>query len=247
MSAAKAGSARASTPRPTPAVAHFQDRRGRFIVRGFPARTFPAVSFIIRFAGALPPKEKQANNLAARFDAVFPAGKRKYHCKALSRKQKYYCKSFAIARSVSEVRIRWHCSVTGVQQPAVRSRVCPSHCARQIANRLVGTALGLPAAFQPAVALEPMTGQRRGWRPALARCRRAAEARQVVIGIGVIEKPDLVQPLRNPPRFSRPEFCKSGFCEFFEHRSPVFLVTSQPSAATSAAPLSYFRSGMRAP
>jgi hypothetical protein len=68
----------------------------------------------------------------------------------------------------------------------------------------------------------------------------AAEARQVVIGIGAIGKPDLVQPLHDPPRFSGLEFCKSGFCEFFEHRSPVFLVTSQPSAATFAATMSSF-------
>jgi len=93
---------------------------------------------------------------------------------------------------------------------------------------------GLSAAGRCARANE-MTGQRRGWRPALTRCRGAAETRQVVVGIGVIEKPDPVQPLCDPLRFSRPEFCKSGFCEFFEHRSPVFLVTSQPSAATFAA------------
>jgi hypothetical protein len=59
-------------------------------------------------------------------------------------------------------------------------------------------------------------------------------------GIGAIGKPDLVQPLRDPPRFSRPEFCKYGFCKYFEHRSPVFLVASQPSAATFAATLSSF-------
>jgi hypothetical protein len=43
--------------------------------------------------------------------------------------------------------------------------------------------LNLPLAFEPSVAIEPMTGQSRGWRPTLARCRRAAKTRQVVIGM----------------------------------------------------------------
>src|SRR5258708_10188531 len=45
-------------------------------------------------------------------------------------------------------------------------------------RRVVG--LGLPAAFQPAVAVEPMTGERRGCRPALARCRLAADSHHAV-------------------------------------------------------------------
>jgi hypothetical protein len=48
-------------------------------------------------------------------------------------------------------------------------------------GRVIG--LGLPMAFQPAVSIEPMTGQRRGWRPALACFRRAAKTRQVVIAV----------------------------------------------------------------
>jgi hypothetical protein len=93
--------------------------------------------------------------------------------------------------------------------------------------------LGMPAAFQPAVAIEPMTGERRGWRPALARCHRAAKTRQVVIGMGFVERSGPAQ--RSAPRLQRPESsnsevrkseackfeaCKSGFCESFEHRSP---------------------------
>ena len=54
--------------------------------------------------------------------------------------------------------------------------------------------LRLPAALQPAVTIEPMTSQRRGWNPATA--LRAAKTRKVVIGIGTIGKPGLVQPRR---------------------------------------------------
>jgi hypothetical protein len=41
--------------------------------------------------------------------------------------------------------------------------------------------LGQPMAFQPAISIEPMTGQHWSWRPALACFRRAAKSRQVVI------------------------------------------------------------------
>jgi len=81
-------------------------------------------------------------------------------------------------------------------------------------------AVGLPAAFEPAAAIEPVTGERRGWRPAPARCRRAAKPRQVVIGIGCVGKAGLAQPGRDALRLHRPEFYESGFCESFEHRSP---------------------------
>ncbi|MDB5640669.1 MAG: hypothetical protein JWP51_5577 [Bradyrhizobium sp.] len=83
--------------------------------------------------------------------------------------------------------------------------------------RLVGD---LPAAFEPAVAIKPMTGKHRRWRPALARCRRVAKPRQVVIAIRAMGKPGLVQPRRDALGLNRPEFHKSGFCESFEHRSP---------------------------
>src|ERR1700722_20688449 len=44
-----------------------------------------------------------------------------------------------------------------------------------VGRRVAG--FGLPAAFEAAVAVEPMTGERRGWRPAPAHCRRAAKTR----------------------------------------------------------------------
>jgi hypothetical protein len=83
-----------------------------------------------------------------------------------------------------------------------------------------GAGLEMPAAFQAAVAINPMTGERRGWRPALARCHRAAKSRQVVIGPGGIRERRPVQLRRDAPRLNRPESCKSGFCECCEHRSP---------------------------
>src|ERR1700726_2389261 len=91
----------------------------------------------------------------------------------------------------------------------------------EVAERCIAVGLGLPAAFQPAVAIEPMTDQRRGWNPALA--LRAAKTRKVVIGKGFVEKPGPAQ--RNAPRRQRPEssefeVCKPGFSESFEHRSP---------------------------
>src|SRR5260370_39187656 len=95
-----------------------------------------------------------------------------------------------------------------------------------VADRRIAVGFGLPAAFQAAIAIEPMTDQRRGWNPALA--LRAAKTRKVVIGMGFVEKPGPAQ--RNAPRLQRPEsskfevcefeVSKSGFCESFEHRSP---------------------------
>jgi hypothetical protein len=105
----------------------------------------------------------------------------------------------------------------------------------------VAVGRGLPMAFQVAIAIDPMTSQRRGWNPPPA--LRAANTRKVVIGRGFAEKPGSAQ--RGAPRLQRPEsckfevcqpenrepeickpevyepeICKSGFCECFEHRSP---------------------------
>jgi hypothetical protein len=115
----------------------------------------------------------------------------------------------------------------------------------EVADWRIAAGLGLPATFQAAVVIEPMTGQRRGWNPALA--LRAANTRKVVIGMGIVrgivEEPGPAQ--RNAPRLQRPEssksegcksevckpevcksevckseVSKSGYCESFEHRSP---------------------------
>jgi len=53
----------------------------------------------------------------------------------------------------------------------------------EVADRRITGGLGLPATFEPAVAIKPMTGERRGWSPALAHYRRAAKTRQVVIAM----------------------------------------------------------------
>jgi hypothetical protein len=77
----------------------------------------------------------------------------------------------------------------------------------------------LPAAFEPAIVIDPMTSQRRGWNPAPA--LRAAKTRKVVIGRGLVEK--LGPARRSAPQVAESanaEIYKSGFCEFFEHRSP---------------------------
>src|SRR5262245_21064828 len=92
-----------------------------------------------------------------------------------------------------------------------------------VADRRVAAGLGLPTAFQAAIALEPMASQRRRWSPALG--LRAATTRKVVIGRGAVEENGSVQ--RNAPRLSGPEsskreVCKSGFSESCEHRSPPF-------------------------
>jgi hypothetical protein len=91
----------------------------------------------------------------------------------------------------------------------------------EVADPRIAAGLGLPAAFQAPIPIEPMTDQRRGWSPALA--LRAAKTRKVVIGMGFVEKTGSAR--RNAPRPQRPdssnfEVCKSGFCESFEHRSP---------------------------
>jgi hypothetical protein len=78
------------------------------------------------------------------------------------------------------------------------------------ALRRIAIGLGQPAAFQPAVAIEPMTGERGGWNPALAPW--AAKTQQVVIGMHGFS-----QPGRHAPWLKKPEFCES-----FEHRSPPF-------------------------
>src|SRR6202011_462998 len=96
----------------------------------------------------------------------------------------------------------------------------------EVASRRIAVRLVQPAAFQPAIAIEPMTSQRRGWNP--ARALRAAKTRKVVIGKGLVEKPGSAQ--RNAQRLQRPEssefevcefeVCKPGSSESFEHRSP---------------------------
>lgn len=82
--------------------------------------------------------------------------------------------------------------------------------------RRIAACLSLPSAFQPAVAIDPMTGERRRWSPALACRRRAANSRKVVIAMA--GKSGRLGPGRDPPRLNQPEFCEpeydSGFCEF---------------------------------
>jgi hypothetical protein len=90
-------------------------------------------------------------------------------------------------------------------------------------DRRIAIGLGLPSAFQAAVAIKPVTGERRRWRPALASDRRAAKSRKVVIGIGW--EASLTGSGRDPPGLNRPESCESGFHksgsrESCEHRSP---------------------------
>ena len=84
----------------------------------------------------------------------------------------------------------------------------------EVADWRIAAGLDLPAAFEAAVMIEPMTRQRRGWNPALA--LRAAKTRKVVIGMGIVgtgidEKPGPAQ--RNAPRLQRPEFSKSEVCK----------------------------------
>jgi hypothetical protein len=70
--------------------------------------------------------------------------------------------------------------------------------------------LGQPAAFQPAVAIEPMTSERRGWNPAFTPW--AAKTQQVVIGSHDFSPPGRYYLWPKEPKF----------CESFEHRSPPF-------------------------
>lgn len=81
-----------------------------------------------------------------------------------------------------------------------------------VGRRVAG--FGVPAAFQPAVAIEPMTGERRGWRPAPAHCRRATKTRQIVIGMY-----DVAELRHEMPQPHTSEFSWE-FCEFCEHCSP---------------------------
>jgi hypothetical protein len=91
----------------------------------------------------------------------------------------------------------------------------------------------MPAAFQPTIAIKPMTSQRRGWNPALT--LRAAKTRKVVIGIGAIGKPDFVHARHSVPRPNKPELCESRFCESCEHRSPPLpLLRGRPVSGRSA-------------
>jgi hypothetical protein len=66
------------------------------------------------------------------------------------------------------------------RQPA-EGATCRMMFIESAGGRVAG--LGLPTAFQPATAIEPMTSERRGWRPVLACFRRAAKPRQVVIAV----------------------------------------------------------------
>jgi hypothetical protein len=70
--------------------------------------------------------------------------------------------------------VRWH------RRPAAAA-TCRLVFIESAGGCVVG--LGQPMAFQPAVAIEPMTSEHRGWRPALACFRRAAKSRQVVIAM----------------------------------------------------------------
>ena len=63
----------------------------------------------------------------------------------------------------------------------------------EVAQRCIAVGLELPAAFQPAIAIEPMTDQRRGWNPALA--LRAAKTRKVAIGM----RDGFARPRRGAP------------------------------------------------
>jgi hypothetical protein len=101
----------------------------------------------------------------------------------------------------------------------------------EVADRQIAVGLDLPAAFQPTIAIDPMTSQRRGWNPSLD--LRAAKTRKVVIGMGIDEAGPAQ---RNAPRLQgsessksgacKPAVCKAGFCESFEHRSrPLPLCT----------------------
>ena len=85
------------------------------------------------------------------------------------------------------------------QRQAAAARLCrrqagsPARCAVfiEVADRCIAAGFDLPAAFQVAIAIKPMTDQRRGWNPALA--LRAAKTRKVVIGMGIVEKPGPAQ------------------------------------------------------
>jgi hypothetical protein len=92
------------------------------------------------------------------------------------------------------------------RQPAAGA-TCRLTFIDSVGGRVAG--LGLPTAFQPAISIEPMTSEHRGWRPALTCFRRAAKPRQVVIA----GHDGSTRPRRNAPCPNQPEFCES-----FEHR-----------------------------
>jgi hypothetical protein len=99
-----------------------------------------------------------------------------------------------------------------------------------VADKCIAARLGLPAAFQPAIAIDPMTSQRRGWNPAPA--LRAAKTRKVVIGTGFNGRHG--PALRNARRLQMPKSAKckvfkSECCESFEHRSPPLPLARQAS------------------
>ncbi|WP_143039757.1 MULTISPECIES: hypothetical protein [Bradyrhizobium] len=115
------------------------------------------------------------------------------------------------------------------QAPAARlhRRLAERAVFVEVADRQIAAGLDLPAAFHPAIAIDPMTSQRRGWNPSLA--LRAAKTRKVVIGMGTDEAgaaqrnaPRPQGPESSKSEAYKPEVCKAGFCESFEHRSPPF-------------------------
>jgi hypothetical protein len=59
----------------------------------------------------------------------------------------------------------------------------------EIGMRRIAIGFGAPAAFKPAVANEPMTGQRAEWNPAPARCCAMAKGRPVVVAMHVGVRP----------------------------------------------------------
>lgn len=106
------------------------------------------------------------------------------------------------------------------------ARRCRMFVAFGIVHRL-RAGLGLPTAFQLTIAINPVTGECRGWRPAPARCRRAAKTRRVVIGMHGLAKACLIQSRRLPSRLHKPssgmaEMQTSGFSDSFKHRSPPY-------------------------
>src|ERR1700676_4356937 len=59
----------------------------------------------------------------------------------------------------------------------------PGFVVVEIGRRRIAIGLGVPAAFEPAVPNEPMTGQRTEWNPAPARCCEMAKSRPVVVAM----------------------------------------------------------------
>jgi hypothetical protein len=65
----------------------------------------------------------------------------------------------------------------------------PGFVVVEIGMRRIAIGFGVPAAFEPAVANEPMAGQRAGWNPAPARCCEMAKSRPVVVAMHVGVRP----------------------------------------------------------